>query len=69
MLTITVKHLKSDLDSKAQTIRRQNEEMEQLRDTILQLQRDNAALRQRSHSPQQEERSYYDETEREASPS
>ena len=37
VLEITVKHLKTELDSKSNLIRRQNEEMSMLRETVLEL--------------------------------
>jgi hypothetical protein len=39
VMAITVKHLKSEIDQKQKIIRRQNQELEQLRDTVLQMQR------------------------------
>ena len=45
VLDITVKHLKTELDSKSNLIRRQNEELSTLRESILELQRQNTVLR------------------------
>ena len=45
MLDITVKHLKTELDSKSNLIRRQNDELGTLRESILELQRQNTLLR------------------------
>ena len=45
VLDITVKHLKTELDSKSNLIRRQNDELSTLRESILELQRQNTVLR------------------------
>ena len=39
VLEITVKHLKTELDSKSYLVRRQNDELGTLRESILELQR------------------------------
>jgi uncharacterized membrane protein len=43
---ITIKHLRTELDSKTAAIRRQTEELASLRETILELQRQNTLLKQ-----------------------
>lgn len=45
VLEITVKHLKTELDTKSNLIRRQNDELTTLRESILELQRQNTLLR------------------------
>ena len=45
VLEITVKHLKTELDSKGNLVRRQNDELATLRDSVLELQRQNTQLR------------------------
>ena len=45
MLEITNKHLASELDGKTRLVRRQNEELATLRETVLELQRQNTVLR------------------------
>ena len=45
VLEITVKHLKTELDAKGNLVRRQNEELSTLRDSVLELQRQNTNLR------------------------
>lgn len=45
VLDITVKHLKTELDSKSNLVRRQNDELSNLRESILELQRQNTSLR------------------------
>ena len=45
VLEITVKHLKTELDTKGNLIRRQNDELATLRESILELQRQNTLLR------------------------
>ena len=47
---ITVKHLRTELETKTQTIRRQTDELAMLRESILELQRQNTQLRQQQHS-------------------
>jgi len=39
VLEITVKHLKTELDGKSNLVRRQNDELSTLRDSVLELQR------------------------------
>lgn len=45
VLEITVKHLKTELDTKSNLIRRQNDELATLRESILELQRQNTLMR------------------------
>ena len=45
VLEITVKHLQTDLDGKSQLVRRQTDELATLRESVLELQRQNTLLR------------------------
>ena len=45
VLEITVKHLQTDLNDKSQLVRRQTDELATLRESVLELQRQNTLLR------------------------
>lgn len=51
VLEITVKHLQTDLDGKSQLVRRQTDELATLRESVLELQRQNTLLRTQSLIP------------------